>query len=422
VIALMQNVTIIGAGIIGVGIAVELVWRGANVILIDPREPGTAASNGNTGWVVPALSAPIPAPGLPWQITRWMVRSDSPFRISTANLLSMAKWLHQFWLHCDLHAHTQGLLAQGRLNAASYRGFDRWRSEGLSFEWEQSGVTFVSENLQEIQHIADELGVLNAWGYESPESLDDSTLRSDFPMLSQRARFGYRAGREQFVRPESVIGSLLTELRDSATFVRSRVDRVERAGHIVNAVLTDGDVVETDAVVIATGAWTEQIGKSLGLELPVLAGKGYSITVEEPEVLLPEPIYLADAKIACTPFEGANRFAGMMELTGPDDSIDPVRLLTMKLTLDRYIPGWDRGQRRTAWTGLRPMTPDGLPIIGKVSMLENVYIATGHGMLGVTMAPITGEIIADLVTDGTSRHDLTAFRPDRFSGCGLNHA
>jgi D-amino-acid dehydrogenase len=107
-------------------------------------------------------------------------------------------------------------------------------------------------------------------------------------------------------------------------------------------------------------------------------------------------------------------FAGMMELTGTDDRIEPQRLSTMVQALNFYLPGWDRGQRRSAWAGLRPMTPDGLPVMGRAGIADNVYIATGHGMLGVTMAPLTGQIMADLICNGTTSYDISAFNPDRF--------
>ncbi len=410
-----HHTVVIGAGIIGLSVAVELIWRGARVTVVDPREPGSAASDGNTGWVVPALSAPVPTPGLPTQVARWMLEHDSPFRLDLSHVRGNARWLRQFWGHCNPLSHRQGLLALGRLNAESYSGFSRWLENGLTFEWRQPGVTFVSRDAAAIEHVADELKSLEHWGYEQPQWLLDDALRRLHPELSADVAAGVRARREQVVRPESVIAALRAIVDDAGRVIRGSVQDVQHAGGRIVQVETDsGECIAADAVVIAAGAWSAKVGKCLGTHLPVLAGKGYSITVENPELQLAGPLYLADAKIACTPFDGANRFAGMMELTGPDDSINPARLATMANHLDQALPGWELGSRRIAWSGLRPMTPDGLPIIGKVPTFENVYAATGHGMLGVTMAPVTGAIIAELIVNGESSHDISAFEAGRF--------
>jgi D-amino-acid dehydrogenase len=410
----MQRAVIIGSGIIGLGIAVELVWLGVHVTLVDPRAPGTGASDGNTGWVVPALSAPIPAPGLPLQVMRWMLRQHSPFRIDFLSLVKQLTWLFSFWNHCDATRHRQGLLAQGRLNAESYDGFRRWADRGLDFEWAESGVTFVADDQGTIEHIAEELSALSEWGYESVERLGVSSLRDAHPEVGPSIQTGIRASREQYVRPESAIDALVREIQPNGRFVRAELDEFRISRRRVTGVVAGGEDIDAGAVVLAAGAWSGDVGRRLGFTFPILAGKGYSITVDQPSVPLSGPLYLADAKIACTPFRGANRFAGMMELTGPDDSIDPIRLLTMTTELDRHLPGWEKGTQRTMWAGLRPMSPDGLPLIGKIPDVGDVYVATGHGMLGVTMAPVTGEIIAEMIVDGSARHDISAFRPERF--------
>ncbi len=410
----MRHVVILGAGIIGLGVAVELIWRGAQVTLIDPRTPGSAASSGNTGWVVPALSAPVPAPGLPLQVARWMLQRDSPFRIDVSSVPGNYRWLSQFWNHCNPVAHRQGLLAQGRLNVESYDGYRRWQAAGLSFEHDQPGVTFVAEQAEHIEHIIDELNVLAPWGYLSANRMNASELRAAFPAMSSTVQGGVHAPGEQFVRPESVISALVDTIIPHGMIHRSAADSVESRGSRVTGVRAGNVVIDADAAVIATGAWMAETGRLFGLDLPIVAGKGYSITVQDPEISLGGPLYLADEKIACTPFQCANRFAGMMELTGTDESMDATRIASMTAALDRRLPGWSRGSKRSMWAGLRPMTPDGLPLIGKIPELENVYVAGGHGMLGVTMAPVTGEIIAELIMDGETRHDLTAFRPDRF--------
>jgi D-amino-acid dehydrogenase len=410
----MQRVVVIGAGIVGLATAVELVWRGASVTVIDPREPGSAASSGNTGWIVPALSAPVPAPGLPKQVARWMLDRDAPFRVDLTSLTRQAAWLRQFWSYCNPGSHRHGLLALGRLNAAAYSGFQRWADAGLAFEWDEPGVSFVAREAETVEHVADELEALTNWGYAAPHWLSGSELRELHKELSTDIQAGVRAVREQIVRPESVIDALVGTLSGSAQFVQGTVESIKCRDGRVSAVVSGHRDLLADNVVIAAGAWSGRIGQLFDMNLPVLGGKGYSITVSDPDLRLSSPLYLADAKIACTPFAGANRFAGMMEITGTDDSIESSRVATMTRHLDKVLPGWERGSSRHVWAGLRPMTPDGLPLIGKIPDCDNVYAATGHGMLGVTTAPVTGEIISELIVNGASPHDVSAFDPARF--------
>jgi D-amino-acid dehydrogenase len=412
----VAQVAIIGAGIIGLATAYELISRGTSVVLVDPRSPGSAATSGNTGWIVPALSGPVPAPGLPAQVLRWMMQRDSPFRIDLRRAPEFAFWLYRFWRHCNPVSYQRGLQAMGRLNCAAYESLQRWQDSGLEFEYSRQGVLFVARDPHHIEHLVTDMDSLATYGFQPVDWVTQALLHDLEPALSPNIDCGVLAHREQHVRPESLVTALLQALSDgSATFVEASVDgKVVIEDGCVTGMCAGVHQVDADAFVIAAGAWTGRLGRDFGLNLPIISGKGYSITVTEPELQLQQPLYLADAKVACTPFKGANRFAGMMDLTGPDESIDPSRLTTMMSALDTYLPRWNRGKRRIAWSGLRPITPDGLPLIGKAPGLENVYIAGGHGMLGMTLAPVTGEIIADLIVAGDSSFDVTPFDPGRF--------
>jgi D-amino-acid dehydrogenase len=412
----MARVIVAGAGIIGLGIAAELIWRDHEVVVVDPRTPGSAASTGNTGWIVPVLSAPIPSPGLTMQVLRWMGDPDAPFRLDLDQLPGALGWLARFLANCRDSRHQAGLNALGALNAGAIEAFDRWESAGLTFERARTGVTFLAENPDSIEHLSVENAKLERFGYPPLERLDATEIRKRFPMVSDRIRAGLRAPREEIVWPDSVLTALIDQVSSGGRFVQGSVRSVRPGrSHRFRVKIDDHPgTLEASHLVIAAGSWSGQLARILGVRLPVIAGAGYSVTVENPGLDLPEPLYLAEARIASTPFTGRNQFAGLMELRSRERPVDSRRVMAMHRALDRYLPGWNRGRSRKVWSGSRPMTPDGLPVIGPIPDCPGGYVATGHGMLGVTMAPLTAGIVADLIAYGKSEADLFPFRIDRF--------
>jgi D-amino-acid dehydrogenase len=412
----MSDVVVIGAGIIGLGIAFELSQRGASVTLVDRREPGRGASRGNTGWIVPSLSAPIPAPGLIRTSLAWLTDPDAPLRIPPTSLPRLAPWLLRFLGYCNRSSYQAGLGVVGCLNAETLRAFAAWRSAGLEFEWRRNGILFTALNPTYLDHIAENLEYLEPFGYDAPTRLEGRELRDVEPALRPEVETAVLVESDAHVRPEALVESLCRSLRSTGTSIRSgeAVRSVRTIDRRILAVETDRGAISGSWFVIAAGAWSGDIAAMTGVRLPVASGKGYSVTIERPALALRRPLYLGEARVACSPFDGANRFAGMMELTGDDETIEPRRLLGMGDSISRFLAGWDTGTRRRAWAGLRSLAPDGLPLLGALPGYENAVVATGHGMLGVTMAPVTGRIVAELLCDGKSSIDISALRPDRF--------
>jgi D-amino-acid dehydrogenase len=166
--------------------------------------------------------------------------------------------------------------------------------------------------------------------------------------------------------------------------------------------------------VLAAGAWSGPLAKRFGFRLPIEAGKGYSVTISNPAVRLARPVLLGEVKLGCTPFDGALRVAGTMELSGLNTRLDPRRVAAIRRAADRYLPGSLQGTAVHEWTGMRPVLPDGLPAIGRAPGFQNLYVASGHAMLGITLAPATAEVLADLMTTERSAVDLRAFDPGRY--------
>jgi D-amino-acid dehydrogenase len=413
----MSRTIVIGAGVIGLACAYELQRRGERVTILDRGEPGAGCSSGNSGWIVPALSGPVPAPGLLGTSLRWLLKADSPLYIRPRADLQFLGWLWDFRRHCTAPAHRAGLEAVAALNARTMELYDALEKDGVQIEMHRQGVLFAFLGRPALEHIARDLEQMRAFGYAEPVRLTAREVREVEPLIGPSVIGGILAEGERHVRPETLTAGLLRRLREGGADVRSGVEvsGLRRRGRAVTAVETVEGVLEADRVVIAAGAWSGVLASGVGYRLPIQAGKGYSITLTHPEASVRRPLYLDEARIAVSNFDGALRLGGTMELSGLDPALDMRRIEAVRRGADRYLLGWGRGEREVAWAGMRPLTPDGLPVIGSVPGVEGLYIATGHGMLGVTLAPATAFALAELVTTGRSSVSLSAFDPGRFA-------
>jgi D-amino-acid dehydrogenase len=218
------------------------------------------------------------------------------------------------------------------------------------------------------------------------------------------------------VRPETLTAGLLERLESMGGEVRSGTEVVglDVNHRAARSARTSAGSIEADAFVLAGGTWSGDIARRFGFRLPVQPGKGYSITVTAPKAVPSRAVYLYEMRVGISPFDGAARLGGTMELSGFNDTIRPERVAAIRRAAARYLPGSTEGSAQVDWTGMRPLTPDGLPAIGRAPGLDNVFVATGHAMLGVTLAPVTGSVVAELVTGTPSSVDLRPFDPGRF--------
>lgn len=268
--------------------------------------------------------------------------------------------------------------------------------------------------------VLEDLERLTAYGSPGPRRLDRQEVRARQPHVRPEVIGGVLAPEERYVRPETLVAGLAARLRARYVEIREGAEVIgfhRRKDRITAARTARGDVegdVEGDQFLLATGAWSAALGRTLGIRLPIQAGKGYSITIADPAMQFSEPLYLDEARVAISPFTGALRVGGAMELSGANSVLDARRLDAIRAGTRRYLRHWPAGSAETVWVGMRPITPDGLPIIGRIPEYENLYAATGHGMYGVTLAPATAVAVAEIMAGGRPPFDLTPFRPERF--------
>ena len=412
-----KKVVIIGGGIIGLCSAYYLQKSGHNVTVLEQGNYQEGASHGNAGMLVPSHVVPLAAPGVISQGIRWLFRRDSPFRIKPRLDPSLAAWLWQFRRYCT-EAHVEASMPLLRdLSLSSVELFEALSRE-FSFDFERNGLLMVhsskkgeKENLKYAKK-AQKVGLL-------VDLLDQKALRALEPTVQPQMTGGAYYRQDAHMNP----GAFVREAR--AFLSTNGVDCKENitvsgfsteAGRVSEVLTSQGDFT-ADEVILAAGSWSPQIGKKLGVKLPIQPAKGYSVTLKSPNTPPRIPMILTEAKVTVTPMGNFLRFGGTLELAGFDHSIDRIRASSILNTIPDFVSGVESSYIKTedVWTGYRPCTPDGLPIIGRSKLVKNLVIATGHAMIGITLGPITGKLVSDLVNNQSPEINLHKLRPERFT-------
>lgn len=409
----MTRVVVVGAGVVGLCSAWALRRRGYAVLVLDGAAPRASASWGNAGLVVPSLSAPVPAPGIPQVGLRSLLTPGASFRMRPTPAL--LPWLITFARHCTRAAHDHGTHATLELARDVFPSFATLGTSGVEVEVVRSGVRFVGRSRAAVEDELALLAPLGDYGYDVPVAVDDTdATRAAEPLLGPRCTSSAYLAGDGYLDPRDLMAALETWLiRNDAPVNRHEpAVRLRARGGSVTGVVTEHGTHDADAVVVAAGAWSAPFLRPLGYRLPLQAGKGYSVSVSLADQLR-TPLYLLEGRVAATPMAGRTRLAGIMDLTGANASLGKRRLAALLTQSSAYLPSLPGVSVQEMWAGLRPMTPDGLPVIGAVPGTTNTYVATGHAMLGVTLGPVTGEAIAGLLAGETDER-LRPFDPARF--------
>jgi D-amino-acid dehydrogenase len=414
----VSRTVVIGGGVIGLACAYALRAQGEEVTVLDALEPGAGCSKGNAGWIVPTLAEPLPTPGLGWTSMLWLLRRDSPLHIDPRAVARLAPWLWTFWRHCNTKDFRAGRQAWGLLADQVMESFDALVADGASFEMHRAGLLFAflrEATMRSTLH--DFQGGALAAGSE-PQPLTGAELRRFEPSLSDAVVAGLWVAQERHVRPESLCAGLERWLAARGVLIRNgaTVTGGHLEGQTLRAVRTTLGDVPGDRFLVAAGARSGAVSEAIaGVSLPIQAGKGYSITVSTRHSPISRPLYLEEARLACTPFEDGYRFAGTMELSGINERLVTERISAIRRSAHRYLTLSVGDVTGVEWVGMRPLAPDGVPLLGALPGRPNVYVATGHGMLGVTTALTTGRMMADLLVRGRASVDLSPFDPARFA-------
>ena len=412
-----MRTVIIGGGVLGLTLGYELARQGAEVEIVDARESGLGASAVNAGWVVPSEAAPVPGPGLILKSMKWMVRKDSPLYISPSIHPEHVKFMLGMWRRCNARDFRAGFQAHLALAESTNDILDDYARDGVVYDSYAQGLLMAFRDADNMHHHVEGLDLQAAFGLD-PQVLEGDAILQAEPALRSGLAGGIYFPHERHLDSASLTHGLRARIVElGGTITESApIDRVERLGDAIVAVRSGERRFTGDAFVVAAGAWTGRVTDLFGVPLPIRPGKGYSIDLSPAPVNLRTAVNLSDAKIAMTPYSGRLRLSGTMEFAGMDEDVNATRVHAILRGPAGYIDGWQTPQSAPqAKAGMRPMTPDGMPIIGLLPGTANAYVSGGHGMLGVTLGPGTSRALAHAILGHGYPPRLLPFSPQRFA-------
>lgn len=414
-----SRVAIIGSGIIGLSCACYCARRGLAVTVID-RLPAQhdGCSFGNAGMIVPSHFVPLAAPGMVALGLKWMANPESPFYIQPRLDRDLLDWGWKFWRASTAERVQAAAPVLRDLHFASRAEYEAWAAQpGVDFGLVQRGLLMLCRTaraLEEEAHYAERARQLGV----PAEVLDARETAARDPGATLDVIGSVLFPKDCHLSPARFMAALReeSEQRGVRFLWDSEVTRVQRDGSRIRAVSTTRGEVEADEFVIAGGAWSTGLASSLGLQIPMQAGKGYSLTLTQPRQLPELCSILTEARVAVTPMGSTLRFGGTMEMAGLNEDINAVRVRGIVKAAVQYFPEFQEADFAgiAPWRGLRPCSPDGMPYLGRTRRFENLILATGHAMMGLSLGPITGKIVAELAVRASAPFDLTLLSPDRY--------
>ncbi|MFQ6069842.1 MAG: NAD(P)/FAD-dependent oxidoreductase [Candidatus Aminicenantales bacterium] len=415
------DVLVVGGGIIGVCAAYYLSKQGAKVTLVEKGEIASGCSGANAGLIVPSFSIPLSSPGALSKWFKLMMKPESSAYIKPRFNFSFFSWLWQFRKNCTKEKMLQGIRVLHELSCASMQLFKSLiRDESLQCEFQQNGWLMTFRREKEFQKALEEARLLSSYGIESKILTAEETLKMA-PALRPGICGAIFHPDDAHLETVKFISSLSKRFQERGGIILSHTEVIdlEASDSNINCVRTTSGILHPDYVVITAGAWSPSLVRKLGPRLPVQPAKGYIITVERPGLCSGIPLYFTEAKVAAVSSEHSLRFAGTLEMSGMDLSLNMTRINKLKRAVEIYYKDVEGLERGKIACGLRPCTPDGLPVIDSIPGYKNLFLATGHGMLGVTLAPFTGKLICQLILGQSTDIDLTQLKFTRFRK-GLN--
>lgn len=406
----------IGGGAVGLMTAYHLTREGADVTLIDARRTGRGAAEVNAGWISPGESAPVPGPGMVIKSLKWMLRRDSPLYIRPSLDPTFVKFMLGMWKSCNAPAQLAGLEANLRLAAGTTEAYDEYRADGVDFELRHDGLLLAFRDKANLDsHL--ELMDLGRRFDRDPQILIGDDVRQQEPQLSDSVYGGILLPKEEHLDPIALMRGLHRRLLERGVTIleEAPLNGVERVGNRLTSILAGEQRLRADAYVLAAGAWTGPLSRLIGVPLPVRPGKGYTIDVDP--YPLRSAVSLFDAKVAVTPLSRNLRLAGTMEFARLDENLNEIRIGAILKAPTAYFRDWQPPPLRSVSprAGIRPMAPDGRPIIGQLGDLENAFVSTGHGMQGITLGPGSALALTELILRDQLPDVLVPFTPARFT-------
>jgi D-amino-acid dehydrogenase len=410
------DVLVIGAGIIGATLANELQRSGRQVLMIDRSEAGLGCSYGNAGWVTPCFAMPLPQPGMLLKSMGWMMNPEGPLYIKPEISFLLIRWMTRFLLCMNekkMRSSIAVLTDISKYSLNAYKTLSQ-KSPG-SMDFKQNGLLMVSGTDQGMAGIQKEIKLMAEHGIPGSLLNAQEALNME-ASLKPVIQGGVYFPTEASVEPLEAVRAYVKEFEAAGGRFQTKTEVYDFVtnGDQIEEVITTRGRFRPKLIVLATGPWSPRVAKTLGVNIPLLGGKGYSLIVNEFEVKPKHPMMIVDRKIAVTPRENSVRLAGTMELVNGDESITSRRVKAILKGSAHYLKLSPEPKIQEVWRGLRPCTPDGVPMLGFSKKWGNLFYSLGHQMLGLQSAPGSARFCTDLITGKTPYTNPEPFSPIRF--------
>jgi D-amino-acid dehydrogenase len=410
-----QRVAVVGAGMVGLSTAWFLQEHGVEVTVLDRDGVAAGSSWGNAGWLTPGIATPLPEPAVLKYGLRAVLSPSSPVYVPPSANPTFLRFVTGFTRHSTMKAWKKAMGSLVPVNELSLAAFDALRDGGVQADTREA-ESFIAAYRTEAERrtLLEEIEHIHSAGQDIAfDVLTGEEARALEPALSDEIGAAIRLKGQRFIDPGSYVHALADSVRERGGKILegATVAGVRDTARGVAVSTVEGSTEEFDAVVLATGAWLGRLAREFGVRNVVQAGRGYSFSVEV-EDLPAGPVYFPAQRVACTPIGDRLRVAGMMEFRRPEAALDPRRIRAIAEAARPLLRGADLDRRRDEWVGSRPCTVDGLPLIGATAN-PRVYAAGGHGMWGITLGPVTGQLLARQMVTGQHVTELAPFDPMR---------
>lgn len=411
-----NDILIVGGGAIGLATALALLESGRGVRILEAGEIGHGASHGNCGTITPSHAPPLASPGVVAQALRWMFTPDAPLYLKPRVDPALWLWLWRFAARCNRRDWSASAQARAALLDDSRARLVDWvQRYDLACEFREEGLDYVFRDPRNFQRYVDECEQLRQFGIAS-QVIGGAEYQQQEPAMRAGVAGAIRFPNDARLRPDRYVAELARVVQAKGGILQPhcRVDGIDSTREGVVVQTAHGPVQGREAV-IAMGAWTPALARRLGVRVPIQPGKGYSITYTRPSLVPQRPMVLKDRSVCVTVWDSGFRLGSTMEFSGYDQTLNRTRLDALERGAREFLHEPTGAQVQERWYGWRPMTYDDLPLLGAVPQQPHVWLAAGHGMLGISMSAATAQLMADLINQHPPALDPAPYRPERFA-------
>jgi D-amino-acid dehydrogenase len=413
--ATRSDVLVLGGGVIGLSCALALLHRGASVRVLDRGQPGCGASHGNCGTLTPSHAIPLTVPDMPWRALHWMLRRDAPLYVNPRPDWDRWRWLLGFARRCNLAFAERTAVVRAAILQRSWTLLPRVLvDEGIDCEYAPAGNLFVYRTRQALAHDHGEIEWLHRLGIAAAPVRGDEAEAME-PALVPGVVGGILHANDAQLRPDRLVDGLVRRVRECGGVIEAgaSIEGFRCAENNIAGVRTSRGEFVGERVLMALGAWTPKVAALLDLRVPIQPGKGYSITMSRPDRCPRRALVLREPSVCVTAWGSGYRLGSTMEFSGYDTRLNHTRLDALRRGAAAFLRMPLGAELREEWWGWRPMCIDETPLIGPVARWHNLMLATGHGMLGVSMSAATAELVSALVTGTQPALDPAPYAPAR---------